>query len=59
MISPEEAATYPERLQRLLGYGLYQRLLGHVDERAPWVALGADVERRLIYDDIEELLGEG
>ena len=54
MIPPEQVAEYPERLQRLLGYGLYRGLLGHIDERDPRAALGAQIERRLVYDDIDE-----
>jgi ectoine hydroxylase-related dioxygenase (phytanoyl-CoA dioxygenase family) len=56
MIPPEEVAAYPERLQKLLGYRLYKGLLGHIDERDPTVALGAEVEPRLIYDEIDDAL---
>ena len=56
MIRPEEVAGYPERLQRLLGYGLFRGLLGHIDERDPRAVLGAPVERRLVYDDIDDAL---
>jgi ectoine hydroxylase-related dioxygenase (phytanoyl-CoA dioxygenase family) len=35
----EQVAAFPPRLQRLVGYGTYRGLLGHVDQRSPaeWV----------------------
>jgi ectoine hydroxylase-related dioxygenase (phytanoyl-CoA dioxygenase family) len=53
LIPPGEVATYPPRLQTLLGWGLYRKLLGHVDEHDPRVLLGAEVPRELIYDLID------
>jgi ectoine hydroxylase-related dioxygenase (phytanoyl-CoA dioxygenase family) len=35
-------ATFPTRLQELVGYSLYQNLMGHVDRQHPAVLLGAD-----------------
>ena len=34
-ISPEHASGFPPRLRELIGYGLYQGILGHVDTRDP------------------------
>lgn len=53
LIPPEEVATYPPRLQTLLGWGMYRKLLGHVDERDPRALLGHEVPRELIYDLVD------
>lgn len=53
LIPPEDVATYPERLQTLLGWGMFRKLLGHVDEADPKTLLGADLPVELIYDLID------
>jgi len=45
------AAEFPERLQRLVGYGVYRNLIGHIDKRDPRELLGAEGEMRSIWDD--------
>jgi ectoine hydroxylase-related dioxygenase (phytanoyl-CoA dioxygenase family) len=42
--------TFPERLQRLVGYGVYRRLIGHIDKRDPIGLLGADDALRTVWD---------
>lgn len=49
-IPPQQVASYPPRLQQLLGYSMYRKLLGHVDEREPSVVLGQDQPKELIFD---------
>jgi len=44
------AADYPERLQRLIGYGVYRNLIGHIDKRDPRELLGEDGTMRSIWD---------
>jgi ectoine hydroxylase-related dioxygenase (phytanoyl-CoA dioxygenase family) len=44
------AAEYPERLQRLIGYGVYRHLIGHIDKRDPRELLGADGSMRSVWD---------
>ncbi len=34
-IPPELARTFPKRLQELVGYGVYQGLIGHIDKKSP------------------------
>jgi ectoine hydroxylase-related dioxygenase (phytanoyl-CoA dioxygenase family) len=34
-LPPRLVATFPARLQELVGYGIYQGLIGHIDKRAP------------------------
>lgn len=44
------AAGYPERLQRLIGYGVYRNLIGHIDKRDPRELLGGEGAMRSIWD---------
>jgi ectoine hydroxylase-related dioxygenase (phytanoyl-CoA dioxygenase family) len=44
------AAKFPERLQRLIGYGVYRHLIGHIDKRDPRELLGAEGGMRSIWD---------
>lgn len=44
------AAQYPERLQRLIGYGVYRNLIGHIDKRDPRELLGGEGEMRSVWD---------
>jgi ectoine hydroxylase-related dioxygenase (phytanoyl-CoA dioxygenase family) len=34
-LSPELVKSFPPRLQELIGYGVYQGLIGHIDKRSP------------------------
>jgi len=45
------AAKFPERLQRLIGYGVYRNLIGHIDKRDPRELLGGEGGMRSIWDD--------
>ncbi|HIF93017.1 MAG: phytanoyl-CoA dioxygenase family protein [Myxococcales bacterium] len=44
------AAQFSERLQRMVGYGVYRNLIGHIDKRDPRELLGADGAMRSIWD---------
>lgn len=44
------AKEFPERLQRLIGYGVYRNLIGHIDKRDPRELLGGDGSMRAIWD---------
>jgi ectoine hydroxylase-related dioxygenase (phytanoyl-CoA dioxygenase family) len=44
------AAGFPERLQRLIGYGTYRHLIGHIDKRDPRELLGGEGTMRSIWD---------
>jgi ectoine hydroxylase-related dioxygenase (phytanoyl-CoA dioxygenase family) len=44
------AAKFPERLQRLVGYGVYRHLIGHIDKRDPRELLGGEGAMRSIWD---------
>jgi ectoine hydroxylase-related dioxygenase (phytanoyl-CoA dioxygenase family) len=51
-IAPDLVARMPRRLQELVGYGLYNGLIGHIDKRAPVDLLPAEdgEAQRMIWD---------
>jgi ectoine hydroxylase-related dioxygenase (phytanoyl-CoA dioxygenase family) len=44
------AAQFSERLQRMVGYGVYRNLIGHIDKRDPRELLGGEGRMRSIWD---------
>ena len=51
-LPPELVATFEPRLQELVGYGIYQGLIGHIDKRSPAELLGAGPGSGMIWDRI-------
>ncbi len=49
-IPREIARRFPRRLQRLVGYGIYRGLVGHIDKRDPVELLGSDASARIVWD---------
>lgn len=47
---PETVATYPRRLQELIGYSMYKNVMGHVDRENPLKLLGVDIEPNMVWD---------
>lgn len=47
---PEIVATYPRRLQELIGYGMYKNVMGHVNRDHPMKLLGEEVEPEMVWD---------
>jgi ectoine hydroxylase-related dioxygenase (phytanoyl-CoA dioxygenase family) len=45
----ELAATFPRRLQEMLGYGVYRGLMGHVDQQDPGVLLDPDTPTDMVW----------
>jgi ectoine hydroxylase-related dioxygenase (phytanoyl-CoA dioxygenase family) len=45
----ELVATYPRRLQEMLGYGVYRGLMGHVDQQDPGTLLDPDVQTDMVW----------
>jgi ectoine hydroxylase-related dioxygenase (phytanoyl-CoA dioxygenase family) len=43
------AATFPRRLQEMLGYGVYRGLMGHVDQQDPGALLDPDVATDMVW----------
>jgi ectoine hydroxylase-related dioxygenase (phytanoyl-CoA dioxygenase family) len=46
----ELVETFPRRLQRLMGYGVYGQLIGHIDKTDPISLLGGESEMRTVWD---------
>ncbi|HPG24485.1 MAG TPA: phytanoyl-CoA dioxygenase family protein [Myxococcota bacterium] len=53
----ELVATYPRRLQELIGYSIFRGVMGHVNREHPLRLLGTDVETKMVWDEIGP--GEG
>ena len=51
-IPPELAATFEPRLLELIGYGLYNGLIGHIDKRVPSELLGTTPASPMVWDAI-------
>ena len=49
----ELVATYPQRLQELIGYSMYKNVMGHVDRKSPLTLLGTEVEVSMVWDDMK------
>jgi ectoine hydroxylase-related dioxygenase (phytanoyl-CoA dioxygenase family) len=49
-IPPDVARAFPARLQELIGYGVYQGLIGHIDKQSPAQRLNGAGEFRSIWD---------
>ena len=47
---PEVVTSYPRRLQELIGYSLYQNVMGHVDREHPLTLLGLEVEPNMVWE---------
>jgi ectoine hydroxylase-related dioxygenase (phytanoyl-CoA dioxygenase family) len=48
-IPREVVRRFPPRLQELVGYGLYNGLIGHIDKKPPMSLIGARDEQKLIW----------
>ncbi len=46
----ELVRSFPERLQRLVGYGVYRKLIGHIDKHDPIGLLGADDALKTVWE---------
>ena len=49
-LSPALVKSFPKRLQELIGYGVYQGLIGHIDKKSPEQILNAGGNFRSIWD---------
>jgi ectoine hydroxylase-related dioxygenase (phytanoyl-CoA dioxygenase family) len=49
-IPREIAAQFPRRLQELVGYGVYNGLIGHIDKKNPIELLGSRSRKGMIWD---------
>lgn len=46
----EVVETYPRRLQELIGYQLFRKVMGHVDRAHPLTLLGVDASVDMVWD---------
>jgi len=49
-IPRDVARRFAPRLRELVGYGVYNGLIGHVDKQSPAKLLGAEAEQRMIWE---------
>jgi ectoine hydroxylase-related dioxygenase (phytanoyl-CoA dioxygenase family) len=49
----EVVATYPRRLQELIGYSMYKNVMGHVNREHPLTLLGVDARPDMVWDELE------
>jgi ectoine hydroxylase-related dioxygenase (phytanoyl-CoA dioxygenase family) len=49
-LSPERVRGFSPRLRELVGYGVYQGLIGHIDKQSPAQLLGDGASFRSIWD---------
>jgi ectoine hydroxylase-related dioxygenase (phytanoyl-CoA dioxygenase family) len=46
----DTAATYPRRLQELIGYGLFRNVMGHVNREDPITLLGVEQDPNMVWE---------
>jgi ectoine hydroxylase-related dioxygenase (phytanoyl-CoA dioxygenase family) len=46
-------ASYPRRLQELIGYSMYRNVMGHVDRQHPLTLLGVDQKPEMIWEKMK------
>jgi len=52
-LPPAKVATFPKRLQELVGYSVYNGLIGHIDKQHPADVLLADDQRTpMVWDQV-------
>ena len=49
----EVVATYPRRLQELIGYSIYRNVMGHVNRQHPLTLLGEDVAPNMVWEKLK------
>lgn len=49
----EVVASYPRKLQELIGYSMYRNVMGHVDRQHPLSLLGTDVAPEMVWDKMK------
>jgi len=46
-------ASYPRRLQELIGYSMYKNVMGHVNREHPLTLLGTDIQPEMVWDKMQ------
>jgi ectoine hydroxylase-related dioxygenase (phytanoyl-CoA dioxygenase family) len=55
----ELVASYPRRLQELIGYSMYRNVMGHVDREHPLTLIGVDERPDMVWDRMGSAAGDG
>ena len=50
---PEVVASYPRRLQELIGYTLYRNVMGHVNREHPLTLLGVEEKPDMVWERLK------
>jgi ectoine hydroxylase-related dioxygenase (phytanoyl-CoA dioxygenase family) len=50
----EVVASYPRKLQELIGYSMYRNVMGHVERKHPLSLLGDDVAPEMVWDRMKK-----
>jgi ectoine hydroxylase-related dioxygenase (phytanoyl-CoA dioxygenase family) len=50
-LTPQLVKTFPNRLQELIGYGVYQGLIGHIDKKSPAQILNGTDNFKSIWEN--------
>ena len=51
-LSPSLVRTFSPRLRELVGYGIYNGLIGHIDKRSPADLLSASEHSSMVWDAV-------
>ncbi|MCU1462146.1 MAG: Phytanoyl-CoA dioxygenase [Acidimicrobiales bacterium] len=51
-VPPSLVKTFPRRLQELVGYGIYNGLIGHIDKRSPADVVLGDGQSSMVWDAV-------
>jgi ectoine hydroxylase-related dioxygenase (phytanoyl-CoA dioxygenase family) len=49
-LAPERVATFEPRLRELVGYGIYNFLIGHINKHSPDELLVGDTDMKIVWD---------
>ncbi len=52
----ETVATYPRRLQELIGYSMYRNVMGHIEREHPLTLIGVDERPKMVWDRMDSKL---
>lgn len=55
----ETVASYPRRLQELIGYSMYRNVMGHIDRTHPLRLLGVEKPPEMIWEKMDSGRSEG
>lgn len=49
----ETVASYPRRLQELIGYSMYRNVMGHIEREHPLTLIGVDAKPEMVWEKME------